>query len=393
METSYRFEPCFPEAMSNQILDLVASVSRKSAGLGARLDRRTARSLADLVRIMSSYYSNLIEGHNTLPREIEAALKDEFSHDSERRNLQLEARIHVRLQEAIDRKFAEQTLPDPASVEFLTWVHREFYKDLPSEFRHIRSTTRTLDVDPGRMREAPGEEIAVGRHIPPSPAHVSQFMRHFEARFSFGKLGEGERIIAIASAHHRFNYIHPFIDGNGRVSRLMSHAMALCAGIGAHGLWSISRGLSRGLSSRKEYKAMMEHADTPRQGDLDGRGNLSERALADFIVWFLKVIDDQLDFMDELYDLKGLTARLKRLAEIKWRPEVAPLLVQVLHRGEMPRGEASHVTGLGTRTSSGLIQTLVRDGILDSETPKGPVFLRFKADYADVLFPRLFPES
>lgn len=76
METSYRFEPCFPETVSGEILDLVAAVARKSAALGDRLDPRTAASLADLVRVMSSYYSNLIEGHNTLPRDIEAALQD-----------------------------------------------------------------------------------------------------------------------------------------------------------------------------------------------------------------------------------------------------------------------------------------------------------------------------
>ena len=53
----------------------------------------------------------------------------------------------------------------------------------------------------------------------------------------------------------RLNYIHPFPEGNGRVSRLMSHAMAHTAGIGAHRLWSVSRGLARGLESRTEYNA------------------------------------------------------------------------------------------------------------------------------------------
>lgn len=93
--------------------------------------------------------------------------------------------------------------------------------------------------------------------------------------------------MALASAHHRFNYIHPFPDGNGPVSRLMSHAMASVAGVGAHGLWSISRGLARGLESRADYKRMMAHSDMPRQGDRDGRGNLSVTALKEFVLWFL----------------------------------------------------------------------------------------------------------
>ncbi len=70
----------------------------------------------------------------------------------------------------------------------------------------------------------------------------------------------------MATAHHRLNYIHPFLDGNGRVSRLLSHVMALSAGIGAHGLWSVSSGLARGLTSRGDYKRMMGLRRLPPAG-------------------------------------------------------------------------------------------------------------------------------
>jgi Fic family protein len=204
----------------------------------------------------------------------------------------------------------------------------------------------------------------------------------------------GQRIMAIAAAHHRLNYIHPFLDGNGRVSRLMSHAMALEAGIGAHGLWSISRGLARGLESRGDYKRMMDHADTPRQGDWDGRGNLSRRALMEFTSWFLKVCLDQVTFMGGLFALDTLVDRLKlyvRRRETK--SEAFMLLEQVLQRGELPRGEAARVTGLRERSARALLATLVDDGILGSDTPKGPVSLRFPLDTIEVLFPSLFPET
>lgn len=83
------------------------------------------------------------------------------------------------------------------------------------------------------------------------------------------------RLFAMATAHHRFNYICPFPDGNGRISRLMSHAMAQAAGVRAHGLWSVSRGLARGFAGgpegRAEYKQRMAWADESRQGDRDGR--------------------------------------------------------------------------------------------------------------------------
>jgi Fic family protein len=198
----------------------------------------------------------------------------------------------------------------------------------------------------------------------------------------------------MAAAHHRLNYIHPFLDGNGRVSRLMSHAMALKAGIGAHGLWSVSRGLARGLESRSDYKRMMDHADMPRQGDLDGRGNLSRRALAEFTAWFLRACLDQVTFMSGLFALDTLMDRLKiYVARHDLRPAALALLEQTLQRGELPRGDAARVTGLRERSARDLLAMLVADGILGSETPKGPVSLRFSLDAAEILFPSLFPET
>jgi len=75
---------------------LAAELSAASATLGRSLHARTAANLADVVRIMNTYSSNLIEGHTTRPRDIERALAGEFDRDEERRNLQLEAAAHVR---------------------------------------------------------------------------------------------------------------------------------------------------------------------------------------------------------------------------------------------------------------------------------------------------------
>src|SRR5262252_6069682 len=178
-------------------------------------------------------------------------------------------------------------------------------------------------------------------------------MRYFAERYAFARQGKASRIVSMAAAHHRLNYIHPFPDGNGRVSRLMSHAMAHIAGIGAHGLWSISRGLARGLESRGEYKRMMDHADTPRQGDLDGRGNLSQRALTDFILWFLRLCLDQVTFMSSLFEIDMLARRLRIYVERsdKLKSEATHLLQEALIRGEFERGEISRITGLPERSA------------------------------------------
>ena len=170
--------------------------------------------------------------------------------------------------------------------------------------------------------------------------------------------------------------------------------MALEAGIGAHGLWSVSRGLARGLTSRGDYKRMMDHADMPRQGDLDGRGNLSRRALAEFVIWFLKVSLDQVTFMTGLFALDTLVERLRTyVARRGLNPEAFVLLEQTLQRGKLPRGDADRVTGLRERSARDLLRDLVSDGILGSDSPKGPVSLRFPLDAIEILFPSLFPET
>lgn len=393
-ETPYRIEPCLLDNPPLDVVDLIAELTTLAEQLGTRLHPQAAASLADLIRIMNCYYSNLIEGHNTKPRDIERALANELDQDQSRRNLQIEARAHIRVQKLIDELHAEGQLPEPASVEFLCRLHEEFYRDATDEMRWIDNGEQGFKMDPGAFRSMQEHDVSVGRHIPPGSKYIADFMRHFEQRYRLEAMGKGGRILAMAASHHRFAYVHPFPDGNGRVSRLMSHAMALKAGIGASGLWSISRGLARGLESRQEYKQLMDYADSPRRGDLDGRGNLSQRALTDFIIWFLKVCIDQVRFMTELFEFDQLAGRLKSYTEIQsMRPEAFLILHRILLQGEMPRGEAERVTGLKERSARMVLADLVKDGIVDSESPKGPVSLRFTSRSIDTLFPRLFSES
>jgi Fic family protein len=392
-ESPSRIEPCLPGDIPVAVADLIATLTAAAGRLGNRLHPHTLRDLADLVRVMNCYYSNLIEGHRTIPRDIERALANDLEGEENRRDLQIEARAHIRVQRLIDRRYVEGTLPEPCSVDFLHWLHREFYSDAPERMLWIEGADRRFRMEPGAFRTHPEHEVSVGRHIPPGSERVDAFMCHFEQRYRLERMGKGERIIAMATAHHRLNYIHPFPDGNGRVSRLLSHAMGLQAGIGAGGLWSVSRGLARGLNSRQEYKRMMDYADTPRQGDLDGRGNLSLKALIDFIIWFLKVCVDQVVFMGEQFEFDHLAERLKDYVERQGlKPEAFHILERVLLLGEMPRGDAERITGLKERSARMILASLIGCGVLGSETAKGPVSLRFPIEAVEFLFPRLFGE-
>lgn len=410
LETPGRIEPCRLESVPPDIADRVADLTARTQNLGARLHPRTSKSLAGIVRTMNCYYSNLIEGHNTLPRDIERALTSDIDAEPAKRDLQLEARAHINLQRKLDEDWAQVDGIEPASIEFIQYLHRDFYREQfweesarsggmslssDGEVRATRADGSVVSMPPGQFRRTADQDVTVGLHIPPSGPVVQSFMEHFERRYAFAGMGLAQRILAIPAAHHRLNYIHPFIDGNGRVSRLMSHMMGLKAGIGSSGLWAVSRGLARGLKSRTEYKAMMNHADMPRQGDYDGRGNLSERALIDFTRWFLDTMIDQTSFMSGLFELDSIEDRLRRYVEVSPHlpPEAADLLVYVMIRGEMARGDAPRATGLKERAARSVLSAVEADGLLKSDTPKGPVRLHFSIDATDILFPRLFPES
>jgi Fic family protein len=174
--------------------------------------------LADLVRSKNCYYSSLIEGHDTHPIDIERALKNDYSKDVGKRNLQLEAKAHIEVQRWIDEGGIRGRAATAAAI---CEIHRRFCRKLPGELLWVRNpeTGEKIKVVPGQLRK---RDVRVGRHIPVGPGVVRRFLERFET--VYGHLGKAEAILATAAAHHRLVWIHPFIDGNGRVARLMSHA-------------------------------------------------------------------------------------------------------------------------------------------------------------------------
>jgi len=177
----------------------VAELSAAAAKLEHALNPRTAANLAGLVRIMNTYYSNLIEGHNTRPIDIARALAGKFAKDKERRNLQIEAAAHVRVQAELDLMADEQRLPEPSSPDFIRWLHREFYRDAPKEMLLAHGDGRKFLMKPGEWRSRPEHDVALGRHVPPSSDRVADFMIYFETRYRFDRLGKAGRVMAMAA--------------------------------------------------------------------------------------------------------------------------------------------------------------------------------------------------
>ena len=148
-ETPYLIEPCLLENPPLDVVDLVAELTSLTEQLGTRLHPDVAANLADMVRIMNCYYSNLIEGHNTIPRDIERALDNELDTDQARRNLQIKARAHIRVQKLINEMHTQNALPEPTSSDFLQWLHTEFYRDASDEMLAIKQDQQYFKMGPG----------------------------------------------------------------------------------------------------------------------------------------------------------------------------------------------------------------------------------------------------
>ena len=79
---------------------------------------------------MNCYYSNLIEGHDTHPVDIERAFKNDYSNDPRKRDLQLEAKAHIRVQQWIDAGgLAGRSL----SLAGIKEIHHRFCELLPDD--------------------------------------------------------------------------------------------------------------------------------------------------------------------------------------------------------------------------------------------------------------------
>lgn len=371
----------------SRLTDLALELAQRSAAFRGSLPQSMLASLADLVRAMNCYYSNLIEGHNTHPIDIERAQKNDYSRNSHKRNLQLEAKAHIGVQKWID----EGGLKGRAvSIDGIRETHRRFCELLPDEFLCAEDpeTKKRVRVVPGEPRTL---DVRVGNLIPISPGAVPRFLDRFSQVYS--RLGKTETILAAAAAHHRLTWIHPFLDGNGRVARLMSHATFLDT-LDTGAVWSVARGLAR--SEVGNYKERLAACDATRRNDLDGRGHLSEEALVAFTEYFLRVCIDQVDFMEKLMQPQEFRTRILSWAgeEIKLKklpPESGRILEAVLyHGGELSRAEAI-ASGTSERSAQRIVAALIDKGVLASDSSRAPLRLVFPAALAPRWMPGLYP--
>ena len=388
-------EPLLPNSAGGPLAELTCEILRKAGALSAQLPSAIVRArVASLVREMNSYYSNLIEGLKTLPKDIERAMRDDYSDNPGKWANQCLSRAHIEVENLMQKRLEKEPTQSIHTPEFLCWLHREFYSRLPDELHFSEDKSgKKYRIEPGTFRSF---EVEVGAHQPPHFKALPKMMERFQSFYGDGQIFATHQLVALAAAHHRLAWIHPFGDGNGRVTRLYSHACLIRCKADGLGLWTLSRGLAR---HRKDYYEQLRNADSTRWNDLDGRGNLSDRGLADFCQFMLRIMIDQIDFMAGLLQLQNLTTRMERYLHLqalnldaKTRDRLARLLKAALVEGEIERGRVGEIVGLSSTSAREIIRLSLREQLLDSPSEKGPLSLVFSSKTLESYFPRLFQD-
>lgn len=385
-----QIEPLIPEHKElGALLELASELRQKSYKLAANPLPGLNKRLTNLLRSMNSYYTNKIEGQHTLPADIELALNNQYSNDHDVAHRQRVAKAHLLTESWAEDHVYGNSWRDTFSTELLCDIHHHLYSNMQAE---DRVTDTGEDVNEGRLRT---QNVIVGMHMPPDFHHLGEFLARW--RTAYTALPDGDMaLVGLACSHQRLAWIHPFNDGNGRVSRLHTHVALHAMGL-TNGMWSPMRGLAR---THQEYYAHLHNADTLRQGDYDGRGALSQSGLIAWVKYFLSVCIDQVTFMEKMLNLQDFKDRLETLLIVEEKKGVSGLKMAALlplHyiaiTGAIERREFKAMSGLADRSAERLLKALLDYKLLLSDTPRGKVYMGVPLNSLQFLFPKLWPEA
>ena len=399
-DSPHQFEPLLPsEALMAPLLEQASDLTRKATALGTASGNAAQHELRKLLRSMNSYYTNRIEGEHTRPSDIERALQQDFSAQADLARKQRLAVAHIRTEAVceaeLDHRRTQGEATDAAArwlytPEALTWLHAQLFDGLPASDLTLADGSQMV---PGQFRQ---RAVAVGRHEAPTAASLPLFLARWAEVYGRARRGEAS-IVALAAAHHRLAWTHPFLDGNGRVTRLHTHLVLHALGM-TNGLWSPLRGFAR---TEARYKALLQAADEHRRGDLDGRGNLTQAGLVDWIHYTLDVCIDQVQFMAQQLQVGSMRDRIQAALAFEAatiqsgvREEaLLPLHYLFATQAELGRADFKTMTGLGDRLATQLLTSLLRRGFLATDSAYGKVRFAIPRHALRFYFPALWPEA
>jgi Fic family protein len=151
----------------------------------------------------------------------------------------------------------------------------------------VEALVREGDRTPGQYRA--GEvQIAGAEHLPPNAATVPAHMRELTDFINRADSPKYD-LLKTALAHHRFCWVHPFGNGNGRVVRLLSYAMLIKYGFNVQVGGRVLNPTAVFCNDRNAYYAMLATADAG-----------TDEALQTWCLYVLSGIRDELQKVDRL---------------------------------------------------------------------------------------------
>lgn len=381
----HQFQPLLPsEGLRAHFAPKVSEILDHSTQLSAGVHPATALKVRELTRSMNAYYSNCIEQQETHPLNIERALAKEFSNNPDIAKRQRLAIAHIEAEKSLEARLIQSG--QALSLDIAVTAHQELYGRI---LEQDRVSTGGIVIEGGAMRE---HDVQIGRHVAPAWASVPAFVAAWDKAYNKNWAAHDLLIVA-ACAHHRFTWIHPFPDGNGRISRLQTQLALFPI---TRGLWSVSRGLARNVD---QYYRSLAYADSPRQGDLDGRGNLSEKGLVSWIDVFLDICLAKVKFQREMLSVKHMKPRIQALVTFLStqntgiRNEAILPLQYIFISGPLSRADFAQMTGLAERWAQRLISNLLKEGVIQSQNSRTPIEIGFPLKHLNFLSPNLYPEA
>nr|WP_240905609.1 Fic family protein [Thiorhodococcus mannitoliphagus] len=240
----------------------------------------------------------------------------------------------------------------------------------------VRDLDREGDKTPGAYRSCP-VRIAQSDHLPPEALQVPGYMQELVAFINRTDPPKYD-LIKIALAHHRFGWIHPFRNGNGRVVRLLTYALLIKYGFNVQARGRVLNPTAVFCNDREHYYRMLADADA---GTTDG--------LEQWCIYVLQGVLTELQKVDQLTQYDYLTQRvlLPALAFSRERALITPqeeaVLVASVKEGIAKSGDlAAAMPGLSTTQRTYQIKKLVERKMLQPIQPNARQYtMGFTSNY------------
>ncbi|MHA8095614.1 Fic family protein [Aquirufa antheringensis] len=269
-------EPDFGSSLTDLIIEL--DYLRKKE-LGGSTHPKVFFQLKNIFHKLESIGSARIEGNNTTIAEyMETNLSDKKEPSEGIKEIQNIEKSMAFVEESI--------ASHPINRAFISEMHKMIVDDL------MLPPQGEGDSTPGQYRQV-NLEISKSTHKPPEWLQVNEYM---EELLNFVNREDSPKydLLKTAIAHHRFVWIHPFRNGNGRTVRLFTYAMLVKAGFNVN-VGRIINPTAVFCSNRNDYYSYLSAADN---GTMAG--------MLSWIEYVLKGLKEEIEKIDKLSDYEFL---------------------------------------------------------------------------------------